>query len=66
VTESPVKDQPLDALLRNLDDLLGEARRVSEEIRAMLDRPAFWPERRRSVQKHVPDRRHPGAHTRDG
>jgi hypothetical protein len=57
VGTSPVKDPPLVGMLRSLDDLLAEARRVSDEIRAMLDRPAFWPERRRVNEAHVPDRR---------
>ena len=61
VSQSKVKDRPLDALLRNLDGLLEEARRLSEEIRGALDRPAFWPDRRHSNIPHQPERRHPGT-----
>lgn len=59
VSHSKVKDRPLDALLRNLDSLLEEAQHLSDQIRGVLDRPPFWPDRRRINTPHQPDRRKP-------
>ena len=48
------------ALARRIDDLLGEAAQLRDEvagaIRARAARP-FWPDRRRTNVPHHPDRR---------
>ena len=53
-------EERIAALMRRLDDLLGEAAQlraeVEDAVRTRTDRP-FWPDRRRVNIPHDPDRR---------
>ena len=57
--ETPPEDR-IAALVRRIDDLLGEAAQLRDEVaaahRTRADRP-FWPDRRRVNVPHEPDRR---------
>jgi hypothetical protein len=57
--ERPANDR-LAALMRRIDELLGEAAQLREEVagavRTRAERP-FWPDRRHTSVPHEPDRR---------
>jgi hypothetical protein len=55
-----LKEGQLHALIGRLDDLLVEAARLRADISSAMRRRRegpFWPERRRRLERHVPDRR---------
>jgi hypothetical protein len=61
IVEEPPPATRLNALLRSLDDLLAEARRLRLELTETVLRrrtEPFWPDRRRTNIPHQPDRRH--------
>jgi hypothetical protein len=60
VSDQMSREDRIAALVQQLDDLLGEAAQLRDEVttavRARADRP-FWPDRRQNMIPHEPDRR---------
>ena len=45
--DTPLSDEQLSELLRSIDQVISEAKRLREHIQRVADDHPFWPDRRR-------------------